>query len=432
MTPGAAMKKIEEPLNAETLAVHETPPARTKLPLAIWMIGFMMFLGNMSYTMIYGIQAVYMRNVLDISSGMIGLIDSIAEGASYAAKLFSGVLSDYFRRRKIIVILGYAMMTISRPIIAIVPSFTAVFISRFMERVGNGIQATPRDALISDVAPLHKKGESFGLMRSIGIVGSFLGSILCLVLMFLTSDNYQLIFYLATIPILLGVGLLLFAVHEPSQNLHPRDHKPRHPIHLADIPRLGKAFWLLMGVVFIFMLARVSETFLALHANQNFGLSASKAPFVMIGYNLTYCLSAYPIGKLSDRIGRNFLLMLSVCVLVLSSFVLWSATSLLMVFCGILGWGLQMGMSQSLFMALVADLAPKDLRGTAFGFFYLISAISSVLCGIGAALISDHFGEASVFLVSGGVAVLALLSTFAIQTRKKHNEIIPIHENARS
>lgn len=432
MTPGAAMKRIEEPLKVGTPTTHEDPTPHSKLPLAIWIIGFMMLLGNTSYTMIYGIQAVYLRNVLGISSGLIGLIDNIAEGASFGAKFFSGVLSDYFRRRKIIVVLGYTMMTISRPVIAIAPSFMAVFISRFMERVGNGIQATPRDALVSDVAPLHKKGESFGLMRSIGIVGSFLGSFLCLALMFLTDNNYQLIFYLATIPMLLGVGMLLVAVHEPKQNLHPRDHKPRHPIHFADIPRMGKAFWYLMGVVFIFMLARVSETFLVLHANQNFGLPASQSAFVMIGYNLTYFLSAYPIGKLSDRMSRHSLLMIAIGMLTASSFILWSATSLFAVFCGILGWGIQMGMSMSLFMALVADLAPKDLRGTAFGFYYLVSAVSSILCGVGAAIVSDHFGEATVFLVSGIIAVLALLAVFAIQPRKNHSKVVLLQENAKS
>lgn len=431
MTPGSAARRIESPLTSDTPPSQAQPAIRGKLPLSIWMIGFMMLLANASYTMIYGIQAVYMRNVLGISSGMIGLIDSIAEGASYAAKLLSGVLSDYFRRRKVIVVLGYAMMAISRPVIAIAPGFMAVFISRFMERVGNGIQATPRDALISDVAPLHKKGASFGLMRSIGIVGSFLGSILCTVLMFLTSDNYQLIFYLATIPILLGVGLLLVAVHEPEQNLHPRDHKPRHPIHFADVPRLGKAFWLLMGIVFVYTLARVSETFLMLHANQNFDLPAKYTPFVMICYNLTYCLSAYPVGRLSDRIGRNSLLILAIGVLILSSFILWSATSLLGVFCGILGWGMQMGTSLSLFMALIADLAPKDLRGTAFGFFYLISAVASVVCGIGAAFLADHFGEANVFLTSGFVAILALLMVLVMHPKRVTNKT-PIREGVSS
>lgn len=418
------MKKVEHPM--ETDSINASPPVSKKIPLTIWILGFMMLFINTSYTMVYGLSAVYLRNIMGISSGWIGLLDGVAEGVSFSMKLFSGVLSDYFRRRKIIMVVGYAMMVVSRPIIAISPSFGAIFTARFVERIGNGIQGTPRDALVSDIAPIDKKGESFGLMRSIGTAGSFIGCILGLFLMKWTYNNYQFIFWLASIPSVIAIILLLFAVREPEQNLHPKDHLPRHPIHFSDIPRLGKPYWLLMLVVAIFMLARVSETFLVLHANKNFELAEAYAPLIMILFNLTYCLSAYPIGKLSDKISRYSLLSLTFGVLVLASLLLWKSSSLIGIFIGVLIWGLQMGMSQSIFMALIADMAPEDLRGTAFGFFYLISAVSAVISGIGAGMVTDSMGESILFLVCATIGAVALMLIFLIKPKRLSTGNTPI------
>ncbi|MEI8295839.1 MAG: MFS transporter [Alphaproteobacteria bacterium] len=404
-------------------------PVCGKIPITIWILGFMMLFANTSYTMVFGLSAVYLRNVMGVSSGWIGLLDGVAEGISFAMKLLSGVVSDYFRRRKIIMVIGYIMMVVSRPIIAIAPGFGAIFTARFIERIGNGIQGTPRDALVSDIAPPHKKGESFGLMRSIGIAGSFMGCILGLFLMKWTVNNYQLIFWLASIPIVIAALLLIFAVREPQQNLNPRDHKPRHPIHFSDIPRLGNRYWLLMMVVAIFMLARVSETFLVLHANQTFSLAEAYAPLIMILYNVTYCLSAYPIGKLSDKISRYTLLCIACGVLVLASLILWTSASLTSIFIGVLIWGVQMGMSQSIFMALIADMAPKDLRGTAFGFFYLVSSISAIISGIGAKTIVDNLGEAALFLFCSIISAAALTLVFIIRPAQESTGRNPLPDN---
>lgn len=415
------MKKVSKLSNTSS---NTKENAGNKLPSAIWVLGFMMLLINASNTMIYSLSAVYLRNILGISSGFIGLLDGIAEGASYGAKLFSGIFSDYFKKRKIIVVFGYTMMVLSRPIIAFSPVFINVSIARFLERVGNGIQATPRDALVSDIAPNDKKGECFGLMRSIGIIGSFLGSSFGYILMIITCNNYQLIFWLATLPAILAVSLLVFKVKEPIKenfknnqddkvNLSNKIKNFWLAINIKDMKilgaKLGKKFWLLMIVVFVLMLARVSETFLVLHANQNFGLEEAKSPFVMIAYNLTYCLSAYPIGKLSDRVSRFSLLSIAIIGLVIADLILWQANSLNSVFLGIFLWGIQMGMSQSTLMALIADMAPEDLRGTAFGFFYLISAFSSVICGISSGFIAHNFSESIVFLSSGIISIIAFI-----------------------
>lgn len=394
------------------------PHLQQRIPIPVWIMGLVMCLMNISFTMVYSLTPTYLFTVVGLSAGMVGMMDTIAEGVSYAAKLCSGLFSDYFRRRKVIVVIGYAMMVFSRPVIAAYTNLFAVASSRFVERVGNGIQATPRDALISDVAPANRKGECFGLMRSIGIIGSFIGSLIGGGLMYYTDKDYKLIFWLATIPAIIAFCLLVFKIKEPEEHLHPRDNKPRHPLHFSDIPRLSNTYWALMGVVVIFMFSRVSETFMTLHACKNFGLDEANSPAILILYNLTYCLSAYPIGRLSDYIGRYTLLALSIGMMIISGLVLWQSTSLSQVFVGVAFWGLQMGMTQSLFMALIADLAPEDLRGTAFGFYYLISAVSTVICGFVAHYVTETFDLATLYLTVSTVALVSLILTVLISPRQ--------------
>lgn len=382
-----------------------------KIPMTVWFLGIMMLCINLSYIMIYSLSGVYLKSA-GIPTDLIVLIDGVAEGTSYGMKLMSGVVSDYLRRRKLVIVIGYGLMVISRALIAILPTFATVFAARFVERIGNGVQGTPRDALVSDVAPIHKKGESFGLMRSLGIAGSFFGCLVASALMKITGNSYDVVFYAASVPAVLSLIILLVYVKEPKEHLDPKDRKKRHPIHLSDLPRLGLTYWLLMIIAALFMLARVNETLLTLHATQNFGLNPSNAPYIMLVYNATYCLSAYPIGRLSDRMGRFGLLCYTIITLIVADLFLAYASNLFFFYIGVLIWGLQMGMSQSLFMAYVADLAPEDLRGTAFGFYYFVCTLSSFMAGLGAGKIAKWYGEGGTYMAScivAGIALIALL-----------------------
>lgn len=385
------------------------------IPRAIWIIGLAMFLINMSSVMIFSLSAVYLQSTLGVSTRLIGLLEGIVEGTAYVTRILSGVLSDYLRRRKVIMCIGYGLVVLTRPLMGLSGSFTAVFVARNLDRLGNGIQGTPRDALIGDFAPETRRGACFGLRQSLGTAGSFAGGIAGIAAMIWTTSNFHSVFWLATIPAFLALILLIVAVKEPEKNLHPADHKKRHPIHISDIPRLGKVYWMLMLVVACFMLARIGEAFLVIHAFKNFGLPKNYASLVPLLYNITYSLVSYPVGKLSDRLGRYTLLSLGIVTLILTDIVLVFATSLSTVILGISMWGIQMGVAQSLFLALIADNIPDDLLGTGFGFYYLITALSVVIASITGGIMATNYGEWAAFAYSGIIACVALLILFIIR-----------------
>lgn len=406
--------------------VLSSPPSsiKTKLfqfisfsivPVSVWIIGAMMCLINISFVMIYSLSPIYLNTTLGISAIWIGLLEGVVEGMSFIMKLCSGMLSDYLRRRKIIMVAGYTLTVISKPLLALASSFGIVFAARIFERLGNGIQATPRDAMVGDIAPTKHRGACFGLMRSLGTAGSCLGGIVGAFAMYITNDNIPNVFWIATIPAACAFTILILFVKDPrKKTINTATHQPmkkqeRRPIHLSDLKLLGKPYWMLMVLVSVFMLARVSETLMVLHAHNNFELEKGFAPYIMSLYNSTYCLSSYPSGWLSDKYGRHMVLAFGIAALVISDFFLSYATNLYGFFIGVVIWGIQMGVAQSIFVALITDYVPADLRGTGFGFYYLISAISSVIAGLGGGAIAHYHGVANTFFVSMLIAIAALL-----------------------
>ncbi len=385
------------------------PPTveRSSVPSSIWAIGMASFLINTSSVIVFGLSAVYMKTILGVGTGWIGLLEGVVEAFAYATKVLSGVFSDYLQRRKVIMIWGFALATLARPILAVSSSFGAVFTSRVLDRIGNGVQSTPRDALVGDLSPASIKGECFGLRQSLATAGSFFGGVVGVLAMVLTNQNFHVVFWVATIPAVLGLIILVSLVKDP----HLADHKvpEKHPIRWSDIPRLGRSYWILMIVTAFFMLARVGEAMLILHAHQNFGLSGSYTPLVLMLYNGTNALSSYPIGRLSDRISRYSLLALGFATLIVADIFLSSATDLWVMLLGVAVWGIQIGITQSMFLALIADNVPEDLRGTGFGVFYLISALALVIAGSVGGTIAQVYNESVTFMVSGFVGVFALV-----------------------
>lgn len=394
-------------------------PSTSHIPTAIWSIGVAVFFVNLSSVMIRSLTPVYMKAVLGASVGWIGLVEGIVEALSFVMKMMSGIFSDYLRRRKLIIIIGYLSCLVSRPIMAMFANVQAVIIARVLDRLGNGIQASPRDALVGDLAPKDIRGACYGLRISLGTAGSFAGAIFGLVLMYWNNDDYQYVFLLATVPMLVAVTIMTLFIKEPEQNLHPRDLKPRHPIHISDIPRLGSSFWVLMIVVAIFMIGQLGEAIMILHAHGNFGLSGKNTPLILIVYNSTYSLASYPAGRLSDKIGRYNVLAIGFLFLIVGDLWLANATNLTALFIGVALCGVQMAITQSIFMSLVADSVPEDLRGTGFGVYYLICAISVFISNSQAGLIAESFGESMAFVASAIMAALALVILMIIRPRKK-------------
>ncbi len=378
-----------------------------------------MFLINLSFVIMFSLSAVYLKNVVGVSTVWIGFLEGFVEAASYAAKLLSGVISDYLRRRKIIMVIGYVLLVISRPLLAMASGFGLVFMARTMERLGNGIQATPRDALVGDIAPKERRGASFGLKRSLGTAGSFVGAAVAMFAMWWTSSNYQVVFWIATIPAFVAFAILILFVKEPKHHAFPQKldptesvKPPRQKIKMSDLPKLGRDYWLLMVVIFLFMMSRVGEPFIILHANQNYGLSEVYVPLVMMLYNATYCMSSYPMGALSDRKNRHLVLGLGIAILIAADVILYSAPNLMVLFLGVALWGLQIGTTQGVSVALIIDIVPDHLRGTALGVFYLISTIATIISGAGAGTIAEAYGEGMTFFASSIVAILAILFLF--------------------
>jgi MFS family permease len=390
---------------------------------AIWALGASMCLINISVIMVYSLSALYMSS-LGVSTVWIGFLEGMVEATSFFMKLFSGVLSDYLKKRKGIMLIGYGLTVISKPLIGMSSDFSTAFAARVIERLGNGIQATPRDALVGDVAPADHRGACYGLQRSLGIVGSTSGALLGIVAMAYTFNNFRAVFYIATIPAAIAFAILYFFVKEPKHAHYDTDiqinsHRERHPIHFSDLKRLGKEFWCLMIIVAIFMLARVSETLIVLDAHRNFGLPTTYAPMIMFVYNITYCLFSFPVGILSDRIGRFKMLVVGIGILMVADFFIVTATSLPTLFIGVLFWGCQMGIAQNTFAALVADIAPEDIRGTAFSMFYLISGVATIGAGLSGGTLAHVYGESAAFMMSFVVAGLAMVLLFFFAPGKK-------------
>lgn len=383
------------------------------IPKEIWAIGIGVFFVNLAAVMVRGFTAVYMKS-LGVSSGWIGTIDGFNECVSFIMKMLSGVYSDYLRRRKLIIIIGYGLMLISRPIFAAASSVHAIIISRILERLGNGVQASPRDALVGDFAPKKIRGGCYGLKNSLATAGSFVGAFIGMMIMLYLND-FGMVFWWAILPASIAVFIMAVYVREPEKNVHPADHKPRHPIHFSDFPRLGRQFWLIMIVVSVFLMAQLGEWIMILHAHETFGLQTVFTPTVMMMYNLTYSSMSYPAGRLSDKIGRYNSLAVGFCFLIAGDYFLAMADSLWMVFAGIGLCGAQMAVTQSIFMSLVADSVPEDLRGTGFGIFYLVCAVSVFVSNTTLGHISDSFGKPTSFLISLGIAALSLIILFLIR-----------------
>lgn len=374
------------------------------IPLSIWAIGFATFLLNTSSVMIFGLSAVYMKTILGVATGWIAFLEGSVEACAYLMKLFSGIISDYFRRRQRLMVIGFALAVIARPIFALCSGFGWVFTARVMDRVGNGLQSTPRDALVGDLAPEAIKGKCYGLRQSLAVAGSFFGAIVAMIAMHGTDNHYETVFWIAAVPAFLALILLVTMVREPKGMGIPH---VRQPIHWRDIPLLGKPYWLLMLVAFVFMLARVGEAMLILYGHSSFALDDAWTPMVLMVYNGTGAVASYYVGSISDRLSRRMLLSIGFLVLIAADVVLCASSNMSMMFVGVGIWGIQIGVTQSMFMTLIADKVPAHLRGTGFGFFYLLSAIALMMAGSLAGIASSLYGLGAVFMYSLVVGCVA-------------------------
>jgi MFS family permease len=374
------------------------------IPRSIWALGFVSMLMDVSSEMIHALLPVYLVSVLGASATTVGFIEGIAEATASVTKVFSGAVSDWFRRRKFLVMLGYGLAAITKPVFPLAPSIGWLVAGRFVDRVGKGIRGAPRDALLADISPAHLRGASFGLRQSLDTIGAFVGPLLAIALMWYTADHYRTVFWVAVLPALLSVTVLVVAVREPERMGAAR---ARMPLHWRELVRLGQPFWLVIALATVFTLARFSEAFLLLRAQQA-GLRAALVPLVLVVMNVVYAAAAYPAGAASDRHGRKGMLAIGILLLVVADLVLALSAGLWGVGVGVALWGLHMAFTQGLFVAWVADTAPADLRGTAFGMFNLMTGGALLLASLVAGVLWDQFGPQATFITGAVVAVCAL------------------------
>ena len=387
-----------------------TDPSRSEhhapLPTSIWILGMVSLLMDVSSEMIHGLLPVFLVSTLGASALTVGVIEGSAEATALIVKVFSGTLSDYLGKRKMLAVTGYTLGTLSKPLFALATSAGLVFVARFVDRIGKGIRGAPRDALVADLTPPQVRGAAYGLRQSLDTVGAFTGPLLAVGLMLLWDDDYRAVFWVALLPGLLAVALLLFGIREPNQ---PSPARPKVPLHWPELKRLERGYWWVVIIGALFALARFSEAFLVLRA-QHGGLPVAWVPLVLVAMNVIYAIAAYPFGRLADRMSRPGLLVLGIMVLIVADLVLAHAEGLPTIFLGVALWGLHMGISQGLLATMVADAAPTDLRGTAFGFFNFLSGLSMLLGCTLAGLLWDRLGPAFTFYAGVGFCVLTLLA----------------------
>lgn len=379
------------------------------MPKGVVVLGLVSLLMDLSSETIHSLMPIFLVTVLGASALAVGVLEGIAEATASISKLFSGALSDRLGRRKPLVLLGYGLAALSKPLFPLADSVPTVLAARFADRLGKGIRGAPRDALIADITPAELRGAAFGLRQSLDTIGAFLAPLAAMGLMLASGDNFRLVFWIAVIPAFLSVALILFWVREPEGQVPSNDSG--WPIKKSALAEFGGKFWWVVCIAALLTVARLGEAFLLLRA-ADVGLTVGLTPSVLLVMTATYALTAYPLGRLSDRIGRWKIVVAGTVCLLLAHGALAAASDIWLVLAGTVLWGLHMGATQGLVASLVADAAGANTRGTAFGIFHLATGLALLIGGVLAGAAWTLAGPSAAFLAGGAVTLLALLGMF--------------------
>lgn len=381
------------------------PATAKSVPKGVWALGFVSLFMDTSSELVHSLMPIFLVGVFGASALTVGLISGLAEAVVSVTKLFSGSLSDWLGRRKPLILIGYGLAALTKPILPLAPSIGWVFTAHVVDRFGKGVRGAPRDALVADITPPELRGAAYGLRQSMDTVGAVLGPLLAILFMALLDDDIRAVFWIATIPAMISVVIILTFVREAERPV--ASAKPR--LHWRNAKRLKPAFWLLLGVASLFSLARFSETFLVLRASES-GMSATFVPLVMVVMSAAYALSSYPAGVLSDRLARTRVFAIGVALLIAADGVLaLSGNNQTLVLIGTALWGLHMGFTQGLLAAMTADRAPDELRGTAFGLFNLAIGLVTLPASLIAGVLWQEVASWATFAAGIGCATLTLL-----------------------
>jgi MFS family permease len=384
--------------------------SRPALPRTIWFLGVTSLLMDSSSEIVHAILPLFLVAGLGATPAMVGLIDGIAEATAYIVKIFSGALSDYLRNRKAIVVFGYALSGLSKFLFPLADSAMTVLLGRFADRMGKGIRGAPRDALIADWVPPEHRGYAYGVRQTMDNFGAVLGPLAAVLLLHLYDGKFTPALWWAVLPGLASASVCAFGVEEAG-GVHPAT-KPRFPLRRSELARFSGEFWMLMAILLLMLIPRFSEAFMLLRGN-GLGMDLAWTPMLLVVMNAVAVPVTPLAGIWSDRIGRPKVILAGFAVLAIAHFVFASAVSPAVVYLGAALWGLHVGMTQGVFSALVADHAPAELRGTAFGVFNLAAGLAVLVGSWGMGLIWDAAGVSTAFAIAAaltlaGIALLAL------------------------
>lgn len=384
------------------------------IPGGVWALGMVSLFMDISSEIIHGLLPVFLVTVIGANVATVGFIEGLGEAVALIVRVFSGALSDRLHHRKPLIVTGYLLGTLSKPLFALAHGVGLVTFARVSDRIGKGLRGAPRDALIADLTPNAIRGAAYGLRQTLDSLGAFIGPLLGIVLMFSLDNAYRSVFWLALIPGFISVSMLVLFVREPAQH---KAIQNKRGLLFGEIKTLPKSFWIVLAIGVVFTLARFSEAFLLLRA-EKLGLAPHWVPGILLVMSLLYALTAYPAGYLSDRLGRIRLLYVGLVFLIGADVILALASHITWVVVGAGLWGVHMGFSQGLFSALVADTASTHLRGTAFGLFGLATGLAILIASVFAGWLWDQFGPRATFLAGVTFAALTLIALVVFQHRQ--------------
>lgn len=402
------------------METKKTETSFLSLPYVVIILAVVGLLINISTTMIYSQLPMYMKNVLGATAKQATLIDGVVESFSHITRIVSGVISDVLQNRKVMLVVGYGLTIVSKPIYLLSPSLMLVFCAQTLDRLANGIIASPRDALVGDVTNKPKRGASYGFLKSLKTAGSVIGALAAIGIMVWTADDFITVFVVATVPALIAFVLLVICIREPKR--HKGGEKKRFRINKEILKSLGKPFWKIIVLATFFELAHFSETLLSWRAHSA-GVSTSFIAFVMVAMNVGQFLVAYPLGRLSDKFNRHTFLIVGFVFMLGSNLCLGFGESVTVVMLGVFLWGAQMSTTQSIFLSMISDAVDKELRGTAFGVFYFTSGICYLVSSSIAGHLWDSFGYVSAFLNSTAISAASILLLLWLFRKKGENKV---------
>jgi len=361
-------------------------------------LGLVSLFTDISSDMIFPTSPLFLANTLGIPKAIIGIIEGVATSAASILKAFSGHISDRIKKRKILILIAYSLSALSKPFFAAAQSVAEVFAVRLSDRIGKGIRDAPRDALISESISKPRRGKWFGFHRMMDRSGAVIGTIIAFLLLRYLTQNYRTIFWLATIPAMASILVILFFVKDIR-------HKVSDKIKFS-LKNFSRNYKLFLLVSIVFNLGNFSYAFYILRA-ENLGISIVFIPLIYLTYNIFYAVFSMPAGKLSDKIGRKKVILFGYLMLALTA-VLFSFINSSMLVWGIFALcGLQIAFVDGTSRAFVSDMSPKSEKGTGLGVYQTLSGLAVLPASVIAGALWDLIGAQATFLYAAALSVAA-------------------------